>query len=82
MRIGKNTKHQRKGEGKTKEAREARAFVRSDNSFDVHTDNVEMEETNVNGHVSASHGIIVNATSEIIVKVHVSASQAEKDADA
>jgi hypothetical protein len=41
---------------------------------------MEMVETNVNGHVSASPGTNVNT--ETIVKGHVSASQAEKDAEA
>jgi hypothetical protein len=60
---------------KTTEAGETRKFVRSDNSFDVLTDNAEMEEMNVDGHVSASSGMIVNITLETIVKGRVSASQ-------
>jgi hypothetical protein len=58
---------------KTTEAGETRKFVWSDNSFDVLADDVEMEDTNVNGHVSASDGTIA--------KGHASAYQSEMDAE-
>jgi hypothetical protein len=75
------TNQQRKGAAKTTEAGEAKTHIRSDNSFDVLSDyGMEMAETNVKGHVSTPQGGNVNT--EMIVNGHVSASQAEKDAEA
>jgi hypothetical protein len=41
-----------------------------------------MEETNANGHISASSGMIVNFTLDTIFKGNVSASQTESYAEA